>query len=216
MEGRYDDRHRWMLSLLRDFVAKHGWDAVTPGLVVPPGANLGNWVQHRRSFHKQGRLAAWLRDELESIPGWMWQPRREKQEHKLALLREYLDRYGWGPLTIKTVYNGVELGRWVADRRHDYRLGQIDPWVAEQLETLPGWTWNVNETRIRERLEQLDEYLTALPAAELLALGRWVRRQRYAYRQGQLSADQIAECEAIPGWTWDSNDAPSTRPKPGA
>ena len=38
-------------------------------------------------------------------------------------------------------------------------------------------------------------------------LGTWARARRSDFRKGQLSAKQIAELEALPGWEWDPREA---------
>jgi len=141
----------------------------------------------------------------------MWQPRREKQEAKLALLYDFLEEHTWDQLTGTTVYRGVRLGLWILNRRQDYRDDTIDPWIVEQLEAVPGWTWNALEEKITHNISLLNMYATVLPPTELLALGRWVRQRRLQYRKGELNQTHIAECEAIPGWTW----APNTKPNAG-
>jgi hypothetical protein len=42
-------------------------------------------------------------------------------------------------------------------------------------------------------------------------LRSWMDSQRYRYRAGTLTKDQIAALEAVPGWWWQS-PAPSGRP----
>jgi len=91
-----------MLSLLRDYVAKRGWDTVTHKLVVPPGANLGTWIQHRRAAYRKGKIAAWLEEELESIPGWEWDPIRARHQKHLDAVLDFLEEHSWDELTKDT------------------------------------------------------------------------------------------------------------------
>jgi hypothetical protein len=44
-----------------------------------------------------------------------------------------------------------------------------------------------------------------VPAAHVeggMRLGTWVNRRRMAYRRGQLTEEEAARFEALPGWTW--------------
>jgi hypothetical protein len=38
-------------------------------------------------------------------------------------------------------------------------------------------------------------------------LGRWVNKQRVAYRLNKLSVDRVARLEAVPAWEWLSRNA---------
>ena len=37
------------------------------------------------------------------------------------------------------------LGEWCADQRTLYHLGLLDDWKTEELESVPGWTWDQAE-----------------------------------------------------------------------
>jgi hypothetical protein len=69
-----DEHHRWMLAILRDYIAKHGWRGLKREMRVQ-GVNLGVWCLGRRTDFRRGKLAGWLRLELEAIPGWRWSGR---------------------------------------------------------------------------------------------------------------------------------------------
>ena len=68
--------------LIRRFVKKHGWDALTTKPIVD-GVRLDNWVARRREAYKLGEVDAWLIRGLEAIPGWTWDPRRAGYERNL-------------------------------------------------------------------------------------------------------------------------------------
>ena len=65
------EHHRRALALLREYVAKHGWKQVRRSGRVQ-GVNLHSWCDTRRGEYHKGKLADWLRRELEAIPGWRW------------------------------------------------------------------------------------------------------------------------------------------------
>lgn len=55
-------------------------------------------------------------------------------------------------------------------------------------------------------LQELDEYLgdhEKYPGCDTV-LGRWVSRQRFAFKRGLLPAVQAAQLETLPGWAWDA------------
>lgn len=39
-------------------------------------------------------------------------------------------------------------------------------------------------------------------AFEGIALGAWVTKQRFAYRQGVLKPERAAALQVVPGWSW--------------
>jgi hypothetical protein len=61
-------RHRRMLNLLREFVAKKGWHRLT-SKTRHNGEELGSWWSGRRQAYRKGTLAEWIIADLESIPG---------------------------------------------------------------------------------------------------------------------------------------------------
>jgi hypothetical protein len=196
-----EDQHRWKLSLLRSFYAKRGPDALRPKTVVAPGVRLGAWVIYRRMAYRRGEMAPWLRDEFEKIPGWSWNaPRTERWLRRLRVLKTYVRRFGWDSMTLGTRFRGEDIGRWVADLRHDYRRGNISSDVVSRVEEIPGWSWTPREDRNRRFLSLLAQYLKVMTLDELVALGRWITNRRE--RRGRLHPAMISACETIPGWTW--------------
>src|SRR5262249_29863413 len=43
------------------------------------------------------------------------------------------------------VIEGIRIGGWVTEQRHQWRRGRMAPQRAELLEALPGWAWQVSE-----------------------------------------------------------------------
>lgn len=62
------------MQRLEAFVAAHGWDAVSDGLVVD-GIKLGDWISNCRVRYRNGSLAKDTMAGLEAIPGWSWSGR---------------------------------------------------------------------------------------------------------------------------------------------
>jgi hypothetical protein len=135
-------RYRCFLQLLRDFAAEHGLDRLTSKTEYG-GEPIGVWATCRRVDYRRNQLAAWVKAELESIPGWAWDPIEQRQQRNLGLLREYVERHGWEKFTTRTIVEGVNLGGWVNGRRTDYHKGRLEPALQEQLESIPGWKWRV-------------------------------------------------------------------------
>ena len=138
--ARNEEQERWKLSLLADYVAQHGWGSMNDKTVVAPGVQLGRWVARVRSRNRARRLPPWLRDGLEAIPGWTWEPVLERQREVLAMLADYLElaaRIGH-PASIDDIH---ALGKWIRMRRTEHRAGKLGAEMTTRLAAIPGWTW---------------------------------------------------------------------------
>ena len=69
------ERYRRQLKLLREYVAKHGWDQFGTKTVVS-GVKLGLWATTRRQDYRKGKLEPAVVRDLEAIPGWKWSLKR--------------------------------------------------------------------------------------------------------------------------------------------
>jgi hypothetical protein len=98
-------------------------------------------VSNGARYYRQGKLPEWLKEELESIPGWSWDPRQDERRRKLKVLRRYVDRYGWKRFNTQTKAYGVNLGSWVNCVRTEFTKGKLSNWLREELEAIPGWRW---------------------------------------------------------------------------
>ena len=215
----FEDTHRRNLDNLRTFVRKHGWEALATKPVMD-GARLDKWVYHRREEYKQGELDAWLVRGLEALPGWTWDPRRAGYERNLRALREYIAQHGWSSITAHFVTeSGAHLGYWIVSVRALYRRGQLDAWVAAELERVPGWTWDPQRTLQAEHHERLAKFVAHhgwnAVKRELVVgehkLGLWVANCRMRYRRGELLDETRRGLEAIPGWSWSGRPGPKGR-----
>jgi hypothetical protein len=83
------------------------------------------------------------------------------------------------------------------------------------LEELPDWTWGRGELSGRrtwdEWYELLERYVArernaAIPESHTedgIYLGKWARNQRVRKRSGQITEEQTAKLERLPGWAWN-------------
>lgn len=201
------------LDALRAYVERNGTSVVVPGTVID-GVKLTVWVQNRRRNFRDRILGAERVAELESLPGWTWDPLADLQNAGIEVLRRYVAEYGTSNVPADTVFEGINLGGWVQERRKNHRQGQLAPSRIADLEALPGWTWNEIADRWSSTFDVLQKYVAEHGTAEVprrtevgeVQLGQWVGRQRKYRRGGQLSPARVAELEALPGWTWDPKE----------
>lgn len=161
--------------------------ALRVSTIVAPGVKLGSWASNVRCRHRAGRLAPWLTDALDALPGWSWDPIADEQRRTLALLRRAVARHGWaairtGMYSTRVTEAGVlvgagtsatdrsaraakliNLGWWVTSRRVEYRKGKLSPDIARELEAIPGWAWERHDEIHRQHLALVRDLLAALP-----------------------------------------------------
>jgi hypothetical protein len=135
------DLYAERLEQIRRHVARHGWQDFTINTRDDDGVNIGKWANHIRDLYRKDRLPDWLCVELESIPGWMWEPRQERQQGKVDALRRFVERYGLDVLRHNTVFEGVAIGEWFCGIRDRRRNGLLPAWLRRELEAIPGWSW---------------------------------------------------------------------------
>jgi hypothetical protein len=212
-----DQRTKKSLELVKEFVAKRGYERIN-GKVKYRKFHLGHWVAMQRTAYRRGTLPKWLQKELESVPGWTWNPGKDIQRRNLALLREYVQKHGWEDLNARTMFRGVHLGRWVWRCRSSFAKGMLQEWQQAELQKIPVWTWTKPEndrfTRkeklaieaLRRFVEQHDgRKLRTNTVFEGSNVGRFVKKWRCLYHRGELNKRHQETLESIPGWSWDSH-----------
>ena len=111
------------------------------------GSALACGLNGRRHERRQGKLAQHRIAELDAL-GMIWDPYEEDWQHGLEAAMLYLEICGH--LRVPKDYvaaDGFHLGRWIANRRIDYRRGKLAPKRAACLESLPGWEWEPGQRK---------------------------------------------------------------------
>jgi len=99
---------------------------------------VGEWCHNRRRDKKDKQLPIERIEAIERIPGWVWnvetsidtamvrknQIREETFQTFLTTVQQFIDKNRRLPKT-KEVWNGVSLGKWLDNRRHDLRRGVL-------------------------------------------------------------------------------------------
>jgi hypothetical protein len=202
-------RLKTSLLILKRFVAEHGFEQLRRGTRVE-GFHLGHWVTVRRTEYRRGTLPKWLREQLESIPGWTWDPVEARYRRYLKMLRDFGAEYGLHDLTSKTVYRDEPIGVWATCRRVDRRRNKLPKWVKQELEAIPGWSWDPIQHRQLRNLKSLRQFLklhgwdkfTTRTVVDGINLGAWVNGRRTDHHKGRLDPWLQQQLEEIPGWKW--------------
>ncbi len=163
------------------------------------GTVLGSWVSRQRAACKRGTLPGEQVSQLEALPGWLWNARKDPWPAHFERLQAHLAQHGNIPRT-------GAVGDWVARQRRAHANGGLSSERAGLLEALPGWSWETTmwHRSFREYAAHLEEAERA-PARET-PLYRWACRQRNLYAAGKLTAAQISQLEGLPGWTWNRRE----------
>jgi len=144
-----EDRYRRYVKLLRQFCEQHGVEKFNARTMVD-GVRLGAWATCRRVDQREGRLPKWLEDEFAKIPGWTWSAKDDFHREALDLTKQFVEQHGWSKFRSRTMVNGVSIGAWLTRRRADYRSGRLPKWLKQELESIPGFEWNVKRRRGRK------------------------------------------------------------------
>ena len=129
-----------------------------------------------------------------------------------GLLEGYVAECGDACPPITFTVSDHRLGAWVAKQRSHCNKGRLPKERRQQLEQLPGWSWNPRDDLWEEGFAALEDYVERHGTARVpkdsyvngVQLGAWVSSQRGEYKKGQLNAERSSRLEALPGWTWNT------------
>lgn len=201
--------------------AKHcGMNDPETGLLNVPrnyvsedGLAVGRWLEIQRQVRagqRAGRLTEEQIARLDKI-GIGWKRRLTLAwERGCASARKYRTEHG--DLLVPVRYqdkSGFALGEWIVYNRQRYLNGSLDEERIEELESM-GMIWDTASSlweqsyteAVRYYLEHGDlEIPVKYTTPDGMALGVWLGSQRTAYKEQELTDDQIARMEAI-GVDW--------------
>lgn len=133
---------------------------------------------------------------------------------KFGLLQAFVDEFGNADVPQEYVTtDGVKLGSWIGTQRVLYSRKQLPTQRLNLLESQPGWIWNklemMRQNAKKELLAYVDEFGTTLVPQDFVSktgyrLSFYVAQLRKS--QDELDDDFKAELEALPDWSWNTND----------
>jgi hypothetical protein len=179
---------------------------------------LGRWVANQRRSHKEGRLSEARTKKLETLPDWTWSRSTHKWRFMCHIVELMVNQARGQPggveASIEDCLGGnASLMRWVSKQRASRQCGKLLGWQVAAVEGISGWQWSVQVTW-QEHRQELDTHLAEnsgqLPA-NTTKLGRWVDKQRTAFRQRRrlfvkttigkwLSQAQFSSLALVPGF----------------
>ena len=102
----------------------------------------------------------------------------------------------------------MELGEWVKARRTEFNSGKLNSLRIQELEALPGWTWDPFEDKwqlmYHRLLSEVENNRGSLPNTfNDKNISTWVTRQRNLKSKNNLPEDRIILLELVNGWHWE-------------
>ena len=192
-----------------DYYRQHGNLNVPARYVTGDGFALGRWITNCRQQKAAGAGGVMSPDRVRRLEeiGMVWKPFSLRWEQNYLAAARYYARNG--DLEVPPEYvdsEGLALGRWVAKQRALYggtaQGAALTPEQISRLEKI-GMRWESSADRQwtknygAARQYYLQHGNLKLPAAyrtpEGIALGKWVRRQRYA-----LANPEKSNCRLTP------------------
>jgi superfamily II DNA or RNA helicase len=207
-------------SLLK-YYEVHGHLNIPRDFKTNDGNLLSKWVRRQRAFKNKGSLSKDRIQKLESVPEWSWNPIQENWNKMFDYLNEYVSVHGDARVNARyKTSDGSRLGGWVGHQRKSMSNGSLSKDQIKQLESLPGWSWDINDDDWNKGFDHLNDYVALhgdalvpnnFETSDGYPLGKWVQSQRYKMRKiksgkefrGVLGKNRIKQLESLPGWSWD-------------
>ena len=183
------------------------------------GYLLGKWINNARKRRNAGKLTEERIRQLDQL-GMIWSVFDAKWEQGYALAMNYAAEHGDLNVPVNyTTEEGEKLGAWILNQRTAYTKEMLSQDQIGRLEKIGIYWGNRNDRQWNEVYGAAKRYFEAngnldVPVAyvspEGYALGKWVRRQQYAYRNPEksnaiLSQERIELLDAI-GMQWEKPD----------
>ena len=180
---------------------------------------LGKWINNARKRRNDGKLTEERIRQLDQM-GMIWSVFDAKWEQGYALAMNYAAKHGDLNVPVNyTTEEGEKLGAWILNQRTAYAKEMLSQDQLGRLEEIGIYWGNRNDRQWNEVYGAAKRYFEAngnldVPVAyvspEGYALGKWVRRQQYAYRNPEksnaiLSQERIELLDAI-GMQWEKPD----------
>ena len=180
---------------------------------------LGKWINNARKRRNDGKLTEERIRQLDQM-GMIWSVFDAKWEQGYALAMNYAAKHGDLNVPVNyTTEEGEKLGAWILNQRTAYAKEMLSQDQIGRLEKIGIYWGNRNDRQWNEVYGAAKRYFEAngdldVPVAyvspEGYALGKWVRRQQYAYRKPEksnaiLSQERIELLDAV-GMQWEKPD----------
>lgn len=189
--------------------------------------SVGHWCAQQRQLHRCGDLDPQRRQRLEEIPGWAWTALAPADEACVDLLADYVAWKGDANPPASYVDDEQPVGRWLNEVRRKRATDRLEQPLLDELELVSSVApsghrlrWYRPETLWLLGVEALRSFVAREGSCRIpdghherlrdtvIPLSVWCRRQRHAYRYGELTDARAALLASVPGWQWEVQPAP--------
>ncbi len=172
---------------------------------------IRTWIGAQRTRYYAEKLDREKIRRLELIPKWEWNPAEARWNVFYEALIEFSRLHGHSRPPRSLVVQEMELGEWVKARRTEHNSGKLNATRTQELEALPGWSWDPFEDRWQEFFKklQLELHLNNDIFPKSFgdrSLSAWITRQRKLYLRNELPEHRIKLLNALHGWSWNYDD----------
>ena len=196
-----------MFSLYVDYKKEFGEEPIK--YTTYNGANIGIWCDNQRQAYKNNKLsnerilklqaAAFDFDVRGSDEAW---------EQNFVAYKSYKKEFGKEPAN-KTIYAGINLGKWCSNQRSNYKNGRLSTKRIERLQ-VEGFMFKLRDEKWECKLDLYVTYKREFgkepPRGSVykqINLGKWCDVQRQAYRNNKLSNERIQKLRDV-GFLFES------------
>jgi superfamily II DNA or RNA helicase len=128
-----------------------------------------------------------------------------------GLLEQYVEENGHAGVPSRCVFRGYALANWMNWQRFLYSKGELAKDRQTSLRELPEWTWSYRADAWDRNYSLLLDYIAQHGHASVgsderykgVALGRWIEKQRRAYRDGKLAKHRADLLGRLEQWSWE-------------
>ena len=160
----FDEQFESSLADVTQFVMQSGGVYPKQHAENSTERRLARFMNHRREDYASGVLPVSRIQALDRLPNWSWNVPVSAWEASLSALKKYLkDHSGTYPDRDAADELTRKHATLVHHRRCEHAAGTLSRSRAEELESLPGWSWNARETRWQEWFQAAEEWFYILP-----------------------------------------------------
>lgn len=199
----HDYQWQHATDLLRNFVKREGHTAV-PQKHVEDGFKLGLWLTNvRQRRHKISDSKIF---ELESLPGWTWNPDDAIWETRFEELLQLANETG----TARAPNRGAgSIGLWIEIQRSRYKRGTLSESQTLRLKSLPGWSWHTKLDAWESAYQLLADYASTHGTCQVPVGYRVSGIDLHAWKTKQIGRistythERQRKLRALPEWKED-------------
>jgi superfamily II DNA or RNA helicase len=183
--------------------------------------NLKRWASKQRQLHSGNLLSVARRKLLEAISGWAWDADDAEWILNYEATQGFRALHGRLPMTRDDVFDGRNVGAWLAKQRAAGRADSLSAERLSMLESLEGFVvrhrderfWRPHAAYLTWAMGATREAVARGPrtgeAVDDIDLAGWsdnmrLRRRRKQAEGGDIPDWQLSAINELPGWRWEA------------